>query len=561
MSTITVIKRSAMLLATAGATLGLAACGGDDKSDTTAAAPSTGATTTSAGAPTTGAAKAGKLIVADATVADSLDPDGPSASVQANLTATNNTYDNLVTWKSAPNPADLGGGNTIDADGFAPALAESWKQDDKGVTVTLRKGVKSQYGNELTADDVVWSYDRSEGVNATGKFIYDAIGGVTGAEKVGKYQVHFSSKGAAPLLLAALAQPYTKIYDSTEVKKHVTGGDKWASKWLAANTAGFGAYTVGNFASGRSLQLTPSETYWNGTPENAITLTPIPDASNRYAALDKGDINMALGLTPQQDEEATKNSNLHVYRVKGNQLVTLFPNLDVPAFKNPKVRQALQYATPQDDIVNQVYKGFGFPIKSIATAYAPGYTDKHWPYTYDLAKAKSLMQEAGFGDGVSTDLSYASESQTMAQLAPILQSSYEQIGIKLKLKPEPASTLVTRAFGDKDIPLWLTDTASSVIPDIGNAGALYSTGGFANVNGYSNAEYDATAKEALGTNDQAARMPSFDKLQAIAAEDPPIIAVAGLESVVSTSGNVGGFSWQPDGSQKFATLTVGSAES
>jgi peptide/nickel transport system substrate-binding protein len=326
----------------------------------------------------------------------------------------------------------------------------------------------------------------------------------------------------------------------------------------ATHTAGFGAYTVASYASGRSLDLTPSPTYSGDKAQNAISLIPIPDPSNRYSALEKGDVNVALGLVPNQIKSASTSSALHVYRVQGNSSVSLFPNFDIPAFKNPKVREALQYATPQDQIVKQVYLGYGFPIKSIATAYSPGYTDQYWPYTYDIAKAKALMKEAGFAGGVSTSLYYASESTTLGALAPILQASYAQIGIKLKLVPQPSATLVTRAFGTKDIPLWLTDQASSVVPDISNTGALYRTGGFANVNGYSNKAFDAAATDSLKSNVLADRLPFFDTLQKVAATDPPLVAAAGLESVVATSANVQGFSWQPDQSQKFRTLTVAS---
>ena len=68
-----------------------------------------------------------------------------------NLTAYNNAYENLVTYRSAENPSDMGGGFTIDADGVAPALAESWEATDQSTTLTLRQGVKSQHGNRALA--------------------------------------------------------------------------------------------------------------------------------------------------------------------------------------------------------------------------------------------------------------------------------------------------------------------------------------------------------------------------------------------------------------------------
>jgi peptide/nickel transport system substrate-binding protein len=545
---------AALVLALAAG--GLTACGGSStspSSTSTAGGSSTGGGGTSSSA---GAARPGKIVIADAAAPDSLDPDGPSASVVPNLTAYNNTYDSLVTYKSADNPANLGGGSTIDANGLAPGLATSWRTTDTKTTLQLRHGVKSAAGNELTSADVVWSYDRAKGLNATAAFVYGVVGGITGVRAKGKYAVEFDTKSASPLLLVSLAQPYTKIYDSTEVRKHVTAKDKWASKWLTAHTAGFGAYAVSAMTPGKTLDLTPVASYWGGKAENAIEMISIPDPSNRYNSLEKGDVNMALNLPPSQLQTAQKANAIHLFRIRGNGLVQVFPNFDVPAFKNAKVRQALQYATPQDQIVDKVYLGFGFPIKSLATSYSPGYTDQFWPYTYDVARAKQLMQEAGYGSGVRTELYYSSDSPTLGTLATILQSSYQQIGVDVKLVARPASELVTRAFGKKDMPMYLTDSATSVIPDISNLGALYRTGGFANVNKYTDKAFDGAYADSVATNDQTKRTAAFQQMQKVAAEDPPSVDAAGLEAVVAASGNVTGYSWQPDQGQVFRTLKV-----
>lgn len=544
--------RSAVVVAAvaAAAAAALAGCGGGGSDD----APPEGS-----GVGKAVVVKPGKLVIADSAAPDSLDPDGPSASVVPNLTAYTNAYDGLVSHKREDNSKALGGGTTIDADGLAPGLASSWTTADETTTVRLRKGVKSAQGNELTSADVVWSYERAKGLNATAGFVYSVVGGITDVRARGKYSVEFRTKRPSPMLLVSLAQPYTKIYDSTEVKKHATAKDKWASKWLTTHTAGFGAYTVSSMVPGKSLKLSPASGYWGGKAENAIEMISIPDPANRYVALQKGDINMALNLPPVQLQEAEKAEAVHLFRVRGNGLVQAFPNFRVKPFQNPKVRQALQYATPQEEIVKRVYLGFGFPIRSLATPYSPGYTDRHWPYAYDVEKAKELMQEAGYADGVDTELHYSSESPTLGTLATILQSSWAQIGVNVKLVGRPATELVTRAFGKKDLPLYLTDSATSVIPDISNLGALYRTGGFANVNNYSSKPFDAAYETSVSTNDAARRAPAFDRLQRVAAADPPSVYAAGLESVVAASSNVTGYSWQPDQGQVFGALKVTAA--
>lgn len=542
------VRRLSASVAAAALCVGLAACGSsstNSKLSSNTSAASSSASTKSAEA---GAARPGELVIADTTAATSLDPDGPSAPVKQNLQAAEATYENLVGYK--------GHGNSIEASAPVGNLATSWKVTNHSATFKLRKGVKDQYGNELTSADVVWSYERALGVKKTGEFIYKVEAKITGVKALGKYEVEYTTSGPAPNLLWALTAHYATIYDATEVKKHATKKDPWAEKWLTTHTAGFGPYDVASFTPEQSLKLTPSATFYAGKPENAIELVAIPDNSTRFAALKKGSVNLAFDLTPTEYKEAEGTAGLNVVAVEANSLVSMFPNSEVPQLKNALVREALQYATPQEQIVKQIYKGYGFPVKSVATSYSPGYTAKYWHYNYDLAKAKALMKQAGDANGFSSELYYPSESQELAAIAPILQSTYNEIGIKLKLVPEPSSTLITRAFGSKNLPMYLNSEASSVLPTISNIAALYQTTGFANINNYSNKSFDEAANVALGTTNEAKLLETYDSLQRVAAEDPVYIAVAGTDGMAAMSSNISGYFELPNKTVLFQELSV-----
>lgn len=500
----------------------------------------------------------GPLVIADAAVVNSLDPDGPSATFVGNLTVAENAYEGLTNYKPTANPDDMGGGQFIDTSDLDPGLASAWKSDDKGWTFELRKGVKSAAGNEFTSADVVWSYKRTVGLKATGAFVMSAIGLVTGVKAEGKYSVRYTTSGPSPVLPWTILQSYNRPLDSTEVKKHVTKSDPWASKWLTTHTAGYGAYTVSQYESGKSITLDPSPSYWGDKAKRQIKILAIPDASGRYSALQKGDINVAYGLSPQQIKQAS-SAGLHLFRFKGNSLVSLFPDVKLPQFKNPEVRQALQYATPSDQIVKSVYLGYGFTLKSIMPPYFKGYSEAGWDYTYDPAKAKQLVEQAGFKNGVSTELYYSSESPTLASLATVLQGAWQQAGINVKLNPQPSSTLVTRAFAKKDIPLYMTDTSSIVIPDGSTAGALWATGGFGNINNYSNPAFDKAYKASLSSLEFDVREAPIKDMQSAAATDPIFTAVAGLESIVATSPNVSDYQWEPSQATNYKTLATDSA--
>lgn len=540
----------------------LTACGGSSSSSSSSSSGSTSSAPTGTGASSatstgSGAAAAGgTLVVADATSPSSLDPDGPSSTVTSNLTAVANTYDPLVDFKPAPNPASLGGGQFIDTSGVAAKLATSWRSTNTSWTFNLRRGVRNAYGHEFTSADVVWTYQRSMGLRSTGAFILSLLSRVTGVKALGKYEVRYTTSGPSPMMLWTLTTSYLRPIDSVEAKQHITAKDPWASSWLSRNTAGFGAYDVSAYSPGQSMTLAPAPTYWGDPAKSTIKMIAVSDSSSRFSSLEKGDVNVALTLTPQQLKQAASSKDVHLFRFRGNSQVTIFPDIKLPFFRSAQVRQALQYATPSDDIIRSVYLGFGFPLRSIAPSYVYGYTDKDWPYSYATDRAKQLMRAAGYANGFSTDLYYSSDAPNLAPLATLLQSAYAQIGIKLRLVPQPTTTLVTRAFSRKDIPMYMTDTSSVALPDISDAGALWSTGGFGNVNNYSNPAFDQAYRQSFASLDNSARLPALQALQMQGAINPIAVQVNGLESVAATNPNVVGYQWDPSQAQVFKTLTV-----
>src|SRR5262249_30839040 len=111
------------------------------------------------------------LVIADATVADNIDPEAPNRAVVANIDAVENLYDAPLTFGTRRNPASQGGGFFPVVTNFKPWLAASVKHNAVGDTwlITLRKGVKSEAGNELTTADVVWSWNRSLALKRSGR--------------------------------------------------------------------------------------------------------------------------------------------------------------------------------------------------------------------------------------------------------------------------------------------------------------------------------------------------------------------------------------------------------
>src|SRR5262249_7619184 len=147
-------------------------------------------------------------------------------------------------------------------------LAESATPDSSGRswTVHLRKGVKSQYGNELSAADVAFSWQRSVGLKASGAYEWGVLAKVTKVVAIDASPARIVTNGPSPAFKVMLALAQVPIYDSTEVKKHITKADPWAAKWLADHSAGYGPYVLKSWTKGQSMTFEARDDYYGAKP-------------------------------------------------------------------------------------------------------------------------------------------------------------------------------------------------------------------------------------------------------------------------------------------------------
>ena len=500
------------------------------------------------------------LVVADRDVANALDPDGPNAVYIPNIDAYVNTYDTLIQLARKPNP--LGAGWMIKTT-VRPMLATSWKSNanDTAFTFQLRHGVRSSYGHEFTSADVKYACDRAFGLKATGAFVLAELLRLKACTPVGKYAIRFTTTGPSPDFLTSLATAGIQFppYDSVEVKSHATGGDPWAKNWLADHTAGFGPYTITNWVKGQTETFKAFKRYWGGTPPfPTVKVLAVPNVNSRLSALQSGDLDLAIALTPDTIQKAAKNSKLRVNPFRGNSQVWIFINYKhtQAAFDNFRVRQALAYAIPYQQIIKGVYFGQAQIAKTPYPLYLPFATGRYWHYSTDTAKAKALLQAAGASD-LSIDLYYANERSQMAPIAAILQNAWQSIGVKVNIVNGPESTLIGRAIFTKDLPAYVTDTASPVPPTGSIMTAFFTSDSFLNVPNYDNPAWDKLHEAGLNTVAPKARGAIYSTVQRLFEHDLPFIpAVTYFETVVTKKG-IGDVVWRPDHSLRFDTIRPG----
>ncbi|MEU0671960.1 ABC transporter substrate-binding protein [Streptomyces sp. NPDC006172] len=322
---------------------------------------------------------------------------------------------------------------TRDADGaLAAGLADRWGYVGKGNTafqVRLRKGVKFADGTPITAADVVNSFkyfQKGSGPNAS-YFRPLAFSAKDGSTVVIKSPTPNPDMGAlvTPQFLGgAIISP---------------AGLK-APKKLASATFGAGpyVYSAKESVSGDHYVYVPNKNYYDKSAVHfkKITVRVMPNVNSQMQALKSGQIDFMFG-TPDVAPTITGNASLATVKKLTTWAGLFLLDRDgtvVKGLADVRVRQALNYAIDRDAITKAVYGDYGTAVSQPAM---PGY-DGYSPaaekmYTYDPAKAKSLLAKAGYAKGLTIPVNYGSFDPTTAKLVQAVQGQLAKVGVTLKL--------------------------------------------------------------------------------------------------------------------------------
>lgn len=322
-------------------------------------------------------------------------------------------------------------GATIDASGQAmfnglttfergttnviPALAEKWDVSEDGKTYVfhLRKGVKFHSNKDFkptrdfNADDVVFSFNRQLDPNhpyhkvSGGSYEYfigmDMQNIIDKVEKVDDYTVKISLKVPNAPFLANLAMDFASIYSAQYADAMAKA--KTPEK-LDSAPIGTGPFEFVSYQKDSAVRYKAFENYWQGKAKiDRLVFSITPDASVRYAKLQKGECHAAPYPNPADIAKLKADSNITLLTKPGLNVGYLNFNVQKAPFDNVKVRQALNYAVNKDAIIESVYQGAGQVAKNPIPPTMWSYNDEVKDYAYDPEKAKALLKEAGFENG------------------------------------------------------------------------------------------------------------------------------------------------------------------
>ena len=472
-------------------------------------------------------------------------------SMQA-MEAEMNVYDSPFAFEIMEDPN--GSGFLVpNFDKMVGELADSWEWsgDNTTLTVKLKEGVTSHYGNELTADDWMYKHERGFGLDQCVKNFADFHTGIydlSQIQKVDDYTFTITTETENPLTDLMLTHLAQHLIDSTEIQKHATDKDPWASSWMANNAAGFGPYKLLEFIPGDRLVFEKHADYWDKENEiyfDKIIMKEIPQSSNRVSMLLSGDLDAATYLTASELKLLEGKEDVEVYHYTGNLITHVRFNCKNEILANTQVRQALCWATPYQEILNTVYMNMAQQATGPIPSIYPGYKN-HFNYTTDFKRAKSLLAEAGYSDGFEMPITVQTGNSQHEQIAIQMQSAFKNIGVNLVIEKMQTGDYYNKLAQHAFDGMFVMEDAPGT-PDGGFAIGLWcyypST---QNIGDYQNDRVNELYDITSSTHDQAARFKALDEAQKILVEDDPIwinIAESGFH--IGVRDDIKGLQWNP----------------
>jgi len=316
---------------------------------------------------------------------------------------------------------------------YTPLLAESWEKSDDGLVWTfhLRPNVKFHDGEPMNADAVVKSIMLAK-EKAGASFIWLPLSTV---EAVDDMTVKFTLSYAQPLELIVGSEYAAYIISPTALDAAAADENYWS----AGVDAGTGPYMIESYTADQELVLTQFPDYWGGWQEGQyekVLVQFVPEATTRQQMMESGDADIVTSIPGDSYASFENNPDYSVTTEPALFNYTAFFNTLRAPLDDPKVRQALSYAIPYEDIINIGASGRGTQSHGTAPNGVFPYSTDVKQYTYDLEKAKELLKEAGHeGGGFSLKLTYASENSTEEAFAPLIKDSFAQIGVDVSIEP------------------------------------------------------------------------------------------------------------------------------
>ena len=421
-----------------------------------------------------------------------------------------------------------------DKDGnLNPAVASKYEvsKDGKKYTFTLRDGIKFHNGELVTVEDIVYSVKRSAGlleVEDSSIVIESALKNITSVTAVDEKTVEI-----------VLGEPDTELLAYCTFAIIPANYDKQGE-----HPIGTGPFKFVSYASQQSFVVEKFEDYWGTKPYlDQVTFKIVSKTDTAMFELQAGTIDIYPYLTVDQGEQLKQNFNIEVGNM--NLVQGLFLNNAKEPFNNQKVREALNYAIDKQEILDFVAGGYGTAIGSCMFSGFTKYYDETLAsyYTRDVEKAKELLAEAGYPNGLTFTITVPSNYQYHVDTAQVLVNQLSEAGITAKIQTVEWASWLSDTYKGRnyeativglDAPLAGRDLLQRFGSDAGN-----------NFVGFSDATYDEILAKALVTTDDNEKVTYYKQLQRILTEQSASVFIADPPLMVAVSKKLAGYTFYP----------------
>jgi len=430
-----------------------------------------------------------------------------------------------------------------------PHLAEKWDISDDFLTYTfhLRRGVKFHNGDELTAEDVVFSTERLFDIGEGFGYILQTkdaqgniIAGIESVKAIDEHTVEFKLARPFGPFVPALVRLY--ILNKSQVMENIDKSDTmygemgdYGKKWLLTNDAGSGPYEVKEMKMEESLLGEKFDDYWDGWEEGA------PDFFREFAF--PGEVAIRTLMKNRELEITSETLPMEAYaalrEIPGVETIAylsthnlqIMLNTRVPPTDDIHFRKALSWAMDYDVVVNDIWPYYVQSVGPVPQTL-PGHNKDVLQYTYNLEKAKEEMAKSAYAgkENIPFTLSWCAEVPDEEKVALLFQVNAAEIGIDVEIFKKPFGLMIDDAQTVKTTP---NGSVVYVAAHYNEAGSMLETryhsksqGTWEQCEWLGSPDTDAAIEVALATVDEDERFKKYAEIQNTLVDLAPTIWLA-----------------------------------